>query len=132
MILDDYSNLLEHMGMVAGAAKTAPAGHHGLSPVVVRAGDGQTDGHHPIGEGDGILQSQDGDVVVPCFAVVMRVASEVCHSDPLLPIFAVPVVVANPGVEGFEPWIAIVRRERIDIQRFTKFTKFTFKQELNV
>ena len=107
MILDDYSNLLEHVGLVAGAAKTAPAGHHRLSPVVVRAGDGQADGHHPVGKGDGILQFQDGDVVVPCFAAVAGVASEVRYSDQLLSIFAVPVVVANPGVEGSGLWIAI-------------------------
>ena len=54
--------------------------------VVVGAGGGQAGGGHVLGEGDGLAQPQDGEVVLLGLAAVAGVALRAAHPRPDLAI----------------------------------------------
>ena len=70
--------------------------------VVVVAGCGQAGGGHVLGEGDGVAQPQDGEVVLLGLAAVAGVALRAAHPRPDLAICGYEAVLPqqHPGHAG--------------------------------
>ena len=70
--------------------------------VVVVAGCGQAGGGHVLGEGDGLAQPQDGEVVLLGLAAVAGVALRAAHPRPDLAICGYEAVLPqqHPGHAG--------------------------------
>ena len=82
--LDGHLRLLQLGGLVPARDRPPPPADRGLLPGVVLAGVGrQAGGEDLLGEGDGLAQGQDGEVVVVGLLVVVGVEGDGGETPPV-------------------------------------------------